>query len=122
MRLIKELFNLEKTEILFEFIQPLLYKVVDDTSIKLVYVLRDQTIITEDNEQALVEEILITESTREIVSNLMQGDISIREALTTGKMNRVGMIGKKVYPPIEVKSASEIENMIPVDSFYINRR
>lgn len=122
MRLISELFDPEKTEILYEFVQPLLYKVLDDNIVKLVYVIKDQTVITSDNKKALIEEILITESTEEIVGNLLQRNISIREALISGKQTLVGMIGTKVYTPIEVTSLSEIENRIPVNSIYINRR
>lgn len=120
MRLIKELFDPEKTDVLYEFTQPLLYKVLDGNIIKLVYVLRDQTVTTKDDKKALVEEILITESEEEIVNQLLNREISIHEALTSGKMTRVGMIGKKVYPP-KVTSLSEIENRIPVDNVYVNR-
>jgi len=114
--------NLREFEkiILLEILEPVFTLFVSKKTMYLVYLLRDQTIYTNNNKLS-IKEILISESNIENIEKLINNELTIYETLDLSNNNiRIGEIGSKQFKPIIVNNISEINDKIPVKELYLN--
>lgn len=111
-----------KNIILLEVVDPIFTLFVSNETMYLVYLLRDQTVYNNNNNNKLsIKEILISESNMENIVKLINNELTIYETLDLSNNNiRIGKIGSKQFKPIIVNNISEINDRIPVKELYLN--
>lgn len=107
---------------LLEIVDPVFTLFMSNDEMYLVYLLRDQTVYNNNNNNKLnIKEILISESNIENIKKLINNELTIYETLDLSDSNiRIGEIGNKQFKPIIVNNISEINDRIPVKDLYLN--
>ncbi|MDR9853684.1 hypothetical protein RJP21_08730 [Paenibacillus sp. VCA1] len=108
-----EILNTYSCRTLLDISEPLLFVLNVLNQYYLAYTLQNRTALLRNGTKADVVEVLIVNSTVPKIKMLLEGQMDIRDALSSGNMYRMGKVGNKTFPKKEVHNVSEVESKIP---------
>jgi len=105
---------------LISFSEPLFFIINFLDTIFLGYVLQERTLV-KNGKRADIRELYVSQTNFEVTLEMLQKRRTVYETLNmSSEKYRIGKIGNKVFPEKKIKDVSEIENRIPIKSYYLD--
>lgn len=105
---------------LISFSDPLFFIISFLDNIFLGYVLQERTLI-KNGKRADIRELYVSQTNFEVTLEMLQKRRTVYETLnTSSEKYRIGKVGNKIFPAKKIEDVSEIENRIPIKSYYLD--
>lgn len=99
--------------VLLDISEPLMFVLNELNNYYLAYTLQNRTLLLNNDTKADIVEVLIVNTSFHMIKMLLQGELDIKEALSSDCMYRVGKVGDKVFPEKSVRHINEVEDRVP---------
>ncbi|AMA64522.1 hypothetical protein AAF454_13725 [Kurthia gibsonii] len=108
-----DILNSYNCHTLLDISEPLMFVLNELDKYYLAYTLQNRTAFLNNGARADVIELLIVSTSVSKIKMLLEGQMDIKDALSSEVMYRMGKIGNKIFPKKYVYSVDQVENKIP---------